>query len=144
MRIVFDESTLKQSDSASHSITGVVFLDFGGKCFPGEGWNDFPVIVAAWWLEAATDLRRGIDKGVNLGFMDGPYWVTLSLEAVHVVILRCTEDRVGAGVVHEEHVDLDALVELVRGFAERVLSACVRCGLESIDVDSLRKSVSNY
>lgn len=139
---MFDESTLKQRGNASRSITGLVFFDFGGTSFPEEGWNDFPVIVAAWWLEAIDKLKRGPRENIKFCFMDGPYWITASLGVGNAVLLRCVEDRRGAGVVHEEQVTLASLAAQVNSFAQQVVSACARRGLESSDVTSLRKDSS--
>ena len=143
MRIVFDESTLRQGETASRSITGVVFFDFDGIYFPGDGWNDFPVVVAVWWLDAINKLRRGFDKEVMLRFMDGPYWIAVLLGVGDTILLRCIDDHRGAGVVHEGLINLETLAAQVHRFARQVVSACIRRGLESSDVSLLRKYLPN-
>lgn len=139
MRIVFDESTLEQGNNASRSITGVLYFDFGGYSFPGERWNDFVVVIATWWLDALEKLERGVDHEAVLRFMDGPYWITLTRHDNNAALLRCTEDRRGAGVVHEEYIDLPVFTAQVRRIARQVASACHRSGIESSDVDALRR-----
>ncbi|WP_437905530.1 hypothetical protein WME95_45820 [Sorangium sp. So ce327] len=143
MRIVFDESTLEQGDNASRSITGVLYFDFSGYPFPGERWSDFVVVIATWWLDALEKLERGVDHEAVLRFMDGPYWITLTRQDGNAALLRCTEDRRGAGVVHEEYIDLPDFAAQVRRTARQVASACHRSGIESSDVDALRRYLPN-
>jgi len=143
MRIVFDESTLEQSDNASRSITAVLYFDFNGFCFPAERWNDFAVVIIGWWLGALEKLARGAEREVILQFMDGPYWITLACEEGDAVLLRCTEDRRDAGVVHEEYADLSELRTQLRKVARQIASACGRRGIESSDVDVLRRYLPN-
>jgi hypothetical protein len=110
---------------------------------PGERWNDFVVVVVTWWLDALEKLERSVDREVVLRFMDGPYWITAIRQDGTTALLQCTEDRRGAGVVHEAYVDLSALTELVRRLARRVASACARRGIESNEVDTLRRYLPN-
>jgi hypothetical protein len=143
MRIIFDESTLEQSRSASRSITGVLYFDFGGFAFPDERWNDFAVVITSWWLEALEKLDRGIEQEVLLRFMDGPYGIALSRQDGDVVLLRCTEERRNVGVVHEEYASLSEVSAQVRQLARQLAVACGLAGIESSDVDLLRRHLPN-
>src|SRR5262245_16436227 len=143
MRIVFDESTLKQRDNASRSITGVLYFDFSGFFFPDERWNDFVVVITSWWLDSIEKLERGTESEVVLRFMDGPYWITLTQQEGDVALLRCTEDRRDAGDVHEEYVSLSEFSSQLRGLARQVASACSRARMESSDVAALRRYLPN-
>ncbi len=135
MQIVFDVNTLHQSKMGS--ITGVVYIDFGGTHFPEEGWNDFVVAVTTWWLDALEKLERDMSREVVLRFMDGPYWLTLTRQDGDDVQVRCIEDRAGGGVVHEEMVSLHDFSKQLRRVARQVASACQRNRFESSDVDIL-------
>ena len=141
MQIIFDESTLHQSKKGS--ITGVVFFDFGEVLFPDDRWNDFVVVVATWWLGALERLERGIDREVVFEFMDGPYSIMLTRQDANNVLLRCIEDRSNGGILHQERVELPALAALVRRLARQIASACRRNGLESSDVDTLKRYLPN-
>lgn len=143
MRIVFDESTLEQSSNANRPVTGVLYFDFSGFAFPDERWNDFAVVIASWWLEALERLERGIEDEVVLRFMDGTYWVDLSRQDGDIVLLRCTEDRRNVGVVHEEYASLSEVSAQVCQLARQLASACGRGGIESSDVDALRRCLPN-
>ena len=88
-------------------------------------------------------LERGDARDVVLRFMDGPYWITLARQDGNVTLLRCIEDRRDAGVVHEEYVDFAEVCNQVRRLARLVASSCVRRGMESSDLDQLRRYLSN-
>lgn len=142
MQIVFDQSTLKRTGSYD-SITGVVYFDFGGVLFPGERWDDFAVVLATWWLAELDRLERGSDREVELRFMDGPYWITVTRQDDNSMLLRCVDDRRDGGVLHEEHMELHELVGQVQRLARQVASACSRNGFESRDVDILKQLLPN-
>lgn len=137
MRVVFDESTLAQTDNRSRSITGVLYLEFDGFRFPQERWNDFVVVITSWWLEAVEKLERGEQESI-LRFMDGPYWVTLVKRDGNSILVRCIEDRRDGGILHEETIDLPDLVRQLRSLGRQVVSVCGREGIVSGDVDVLK------
>lgn len=141
MRIIFDPTTLHQSKMGA--VTGVVYFDFGpDQRFPVEGWSDFVVVVASWWLAALEELDRGADE-TKLRFMDGPYWVAVVPQDASSVLLRCTEDRKGAGVATEELVDRDVLRSELQKLGNEVLRACAEARIESRDLDGIRSYLMN-
>lgn len=143
MQIVFDESTLSQADNRSRSITGVLFLDFEGFCFPSEGWTDFVVVMARWWMEAVGRIERGDAEQVELTFMDGPYWVELVRVGNDTVSVKCVEDRDHRNILHQECARLMTLSDAVRRLVVGVGLACARARFESDDVEALRKYLPN-
>ncbi len=138
MRIIFDESTIKQGNGPGRAITSVVYLDFDGVGFPDVGWSDFVVVISGWWIEALERFQRGRLQQVELRFMDGPYWIEVVRGDGGTVALRCVEDRRGMGVVHEERMGLAELIREVRTLVVDVASACVRGGIDSDDVAKIR------
>jgi hypothetical protein len=143
MRIVFDPATIEQGTSASRSITGVVYFEFGEACFPAERWNDFAVVITSWWLEAIDKLERGVDREVLMYFMDGPYHLAATRMSGDEIRLRCIESRRSDLVRHEELVKLADLGELVRRLAREVARACSRAGMQSSDLDKLKGQLPN-
>ena len=143
MRIVFDPTTVAQSSSASRSITGVVYFDFGATCFPAERWSDFAVVITGWWLDAVHRLEKGIDSEVELFFMDGPYHIVATALSSDEVKLRCIERRRTPLVNHEEVVRLADLREQVRRLAREVAAVCSRAGMQSSDLDKLKSYLPN-
>ncbi|WP_148314476.1 hypothetical protein [Sorangium cellulosum] len=141
MRIAFEPSTLHKSKMGA--VTGVVYFDFGPEQrFPVAGWNDFVVVVAGWWLAALSQITRTGGENV-LRFMDGPYWITVIPQECSKLLLRCTEDRRGAGVVQSTTVDLDEFEREINGFARAVSLACAAAGVESADLENLRSLLPN-
>jgi hypothetical protein len=140
MHIIFDPTTLRQSKKGA--VTGVVYFDFGSdRQFPGAGWNDFVTVILNWWLAALEGLIQG-DEEAYLRFMDGPYWITAVAQGSNI-LLRCTEDRVGAGVLYEVVVRGEDLKRELMTFARDLSSACARANIQSADLDEVRKYLPN-
>jgi hypothetical protein len=141
MRIAFDPSTLHQSKMGS--VTGVVYFDFGGKRqFPIAGWNDFVIVIGNWWLAALDRISQGAAES-ELRFMDGPYWIVIVAQEGANLLMRCTEDRQDAGVVYEEVVGLGDLRRELINLASEVSQACAKTGIESVELDDLRRRLLN-
>jgi len=74
--------------------------------------------------------------------MDGPYWITV-VSQEGALLLRCTEDRRGAGVVYELKVKLSDLAGEIFTFARQVSDACKTAEISSADLDSMRTALPN-
>lgn len=123
-------------------MTGVVYFDFGtDRKFPAAGWNDFVIVILNWWFAALGQLSQG-EKKVDLRFMDGPYWIT-AIAKGRDLILRCIEDRRGAGEPYEVVVGLEDLRSELMSFAYRLSSACTRANISSDELVQLRKYLPN-
>ena len=140
MRIIFDPTTLHQSKRGS--VTGVVYFDFGSVGqFPCAGWNDFVVVILTWWWAALEELIQDSEE-VCLHFMDGPYWITAIAQG-RDILLRCTEDRTGAGVLYEVIVAVEDLKYELMSFSSQLLSACAKADIRSEILDDLRRHLPN-
>jgi hypothetical protein len=140
LRIRFDRATLHQGKSGS--ISAVVFFEFSpDKQFPGAGWNDFVVVIANWWRVALEQVGESKTK-VDLRFMDGPYWITAVSQGTNV-LLQCIEDRRDAGLIYEIVTETDDLKRELLAFALDVSVACKAAGIESADLDELRRHLPN-
>jgi hypothetical protein len=141
MRIVFDPNTLHQSKMGS--VTGVVYFDFGGgRQFPAAGWSDFVIIVVSWWLAALDRISQG-GVETELHFMDGPYWIVMVAQTGAKLLLRCSENRRDAEAVYEVVVGWGDLRRQLTNLASEVSQACARAGIESADLDHLRRHLLN-
>jgi hypothetical protein len=139
MTIKFEPASIHQSKSGA--ISGVIYFDFGsGKQFPVSGWNDFVVVLANWWMSSLAEIAHGVDQ-TQFRFMDGPYWITALLQGDSSVLLRCTEDRAGAGIVHESIVEIDDLSSSIMQFARDVVGACSDAKIQSNDLSELQKQI---
>jgi hypothetical protein len=136
MRILFEPNTLQRSKRGS--VTAVVYFGFSPDLqFPVAGWNDFVVVVANWWRAALKQISEGQAEADFL-FMDGPYWITAVSRGTNL-LLRCIEDRQGAGLVYEVVVQMDNLKRELITFAHDVSIACKAAGIESADLVELRR-----
>ena len=72
--------SLTTAFSSTETVTGIVYFSCGSIAFPEDVWDDFPVIIVGWWLNNLAEYLSGDDgRSVELGFMDGPFYVLLSL-----------------------------------------------------------------
>ena len=141
MRIAFDPNTLHQSKMGS--VTAVVYFDFGGKRqFPGARRSDFVIVVVNWWLAALDRISQGAVE-TKLRFMDGPYWIVIVVQEGASLLLRCTDDRRDAEVVYEVVVAVEDLRRELTNLASEVSQACAIAGVESIELDHLRRRLLN-
>jgi hypothetical protein len=74
--------------------------------------------------------------------MDGPYWITAVSQGTNL-LLRCIEDRRGAGLVYEVAVQFDDFKRELLTFARDVSAACKAAGIASPDLDALRCYLPN-
>lgn len=82
--------------------------------------------------------------GVKLRFMDGPYWVTVVSQEDSSLLLRCTEDRQEARILHEINVSTSDLRSEVAKFAHELLQACSKQGIrETDDLEQLKRRLLN-
>jgi hypothetical protein len=143
MRIVFDRSTVHQGSSASLPITGVLYFEIAGHCFPDENWSDFPVVITSWWLDGVSDLQAHPEREVLFRFMDGPYFVGVQRVGRDSVKLRCVEDRLVQTTLYEEHVALADLVSALHSLAGDVATACEQGGLACPELSLLKACLPN-
>ena len=137
MRIVFDADTLGQRRPRG-SVTGVVYFDFGaGRQFPCAGWNDFVVVLSNWWRAAFDELLHG-QSSAELLFMEGPHGITAIDQGRARLLLRCRNGRDDAATF-EAAVGLGDLARELARLDEDVSRACASAGIESDDLDDLRR-----
>jgi hypothetical protein len=120
------------------SVTGVVYFEFSpDQQFPVVGWSDFVVVVANWWRAELEKLIEG-QAEVDFRFMDGPYWITAISQGTFL-LFHCTENRRDADLPYEVVVQIGDLKRELLTFARNVSVACKRAGIESADLDELRR-----
>lgn len=123
VEIRFEPDSLRQSRSGS--ITGVVALTSNAACFPEEGWSDFVVVIAGWWLRAIRSLGTGELASQDLDFMDGPFRARVSREGKDHATIEFVHDDLGHEIVEGSHpLDLGKFAERVHEFAKQVLRVC--------------------
>lgn len=139
MKINFDANSLHQSRSGM--ITGIAFVTTrDGSHFPCDGWSDFVVILANWWLDAMNRLKSAEDV-IRLQFMDGPYWIEVVANGNHVKI-SFVDDHSPRTYVNSYDFDRGCLAAEIASFSKDVWEGCKERSFESGDVLKLRTNLS--
>lgn len=142
LTVFVDLATL---DTKSSPATGKLHIRFGDVDFPDSDWDDFVVVVLAWWLDA---VRKLIEEGVGvlLMFMDGPFTVTLE-PSTQLDRWRATAQRHGAPYPHvPEGIEINPrqLTASLGEAARAVLGECDRQGIKSLDVKNLAAALDAF
>jgi hypothetical protein len=131
-----DPGTLHKSTRGS--ITGVFFIELGGRAFPEPGWSDFPVVVLGWWIRAALALSQ-THVPASCRFMDGPFEWRGTSSAPDVWAITLLDRRgVVEQVVDGARIGAAAALGALVAAADSLLRACAEQGWSSADVDELR------
>lgn len=64
--------------SLSTQIFSRLYFQVDSDFFPAKNWDDFSVIILAWWLHQVRHMYEGSKSTFN--FMDGPYFFEVYLE----------------------------------------------------------------
>ncbi|EFV75034.1 MULTISPECIES: hypothetical protein [Cytobacillus] len=58
-------------------ITGEIYFSVDNQYFPDEKWDDFIVVILAWWHKAILNLNYSRRNGIvqKFEFMDGPLFI---------------------------------------------------------------------
>jgi hypothetical protein len=131
--VLVDPATLEQSSLGS--ITGTICVSGEDWSFPDESWNDFPVVLLGWWLEAYRDVSTRLGGTAVCRFMDGPYSIRLISERRELFTVECVSNE--KAVVHETHVEARALQESLEAAARTLVWACRSRRWESSDLERL-------
>jgi hypothetical protein len=141
MNIEFDPSSIHQSKSGM--ITGIAYVRVNDNtCFPCEQWNDFIVVLALWWLDAANRVEAG-EKKVRMQFMDGPYWIDIESKGENV-FARCVDDHSPKSYPASFDYDQVSLRSEIAKFAKCVWRSCRDRKIESDDVRTLGGMLGMY
>ena len=132
-----DSGALRRS--AKGSITGALFLEIEGRAFPEPDWNDFPVVVLAWWIRAALVLQR-TNAPASCLFMDGPFEWRVSLAGPGAWAVTLLDRHDAVRVVLSACVDADVILGALAAAADSLLRACNEQSWSSVDIEELRSA----
>jgi len=76
--ILITEISSFQAKAGEGAATGNIWLEFDGKHFPAQHWNDFVVVLLGWWTNALLRLLRDSSIKETVSFMEGPYAVEVT------------------------------------------------------------------
>lgn len=100
--------------------------------FPCESWNDFVVILAAWWLDVASQLRSQ-NRKTRMQFMDGPYWIDAERKGDRVY-LECIDDHSPRTCKAKFDCDIARFQSEISRFARSVWKSCKGKNIKSDDI----------
>lgn len=139
-RIELDEDTMSKPSSL---VTGEIWLRAGDFDFPSAHWNDFVVVLLAWWTQALLELEE--TKTAEWSFMDGPWTVRLFRQTRELIELRFYDNH---GDETTEPTELrripvfrSTLQENLRRVGKRVIEKCETAGWLSPDLETLRANL---
>jgi hypothetical protein len=135
VEVVVETSNLARGRMGS--ITGPVFLRFEGGAYPGEGWNDFPVVILGWWLEGIARLITGESESFSGRFMDGPYEFT-----VRRLTTQKAEISWRSSHAPPRTIDVPVLLQSMAAAGASVVLTCRTNGWQSADVETLERAVA--
>ena len=132
MKVSVDTSTLSRGRLGN--ITGVVFLAHARWAFPERAWNDFPVIVIAWWLEALSSREQ---NQVECAFMDGPFAFRVSRASGGKWRIECRGRSSGPSRV--ALVQPSPFMRSLYTAGRNLVSACQKHGWRSREISRLAR-----
>jgi hypothetical protein len=126
--------------SSRGAITGVLFLEVDGFGYPELGWNDFPVIILAWWARAVRDLRAsGVGAEAVCRFMDGPF--SFSLRALSYGEWEVRLLGKNGELLRTAKTTPGEVVRAIQVAAAAVLQACADRGWGSRETEELQAAI---
>ena len=123
---------------SSGSIVGQIWMTIGDWRFPNPGWDDFPVVVLAWWTQALLSLTAGENDTARCSFMDGPYLFEISAPAADVSLVRSYRNaKTGTEFVRQQSCRFSTIRPAMLSAAETTINACRQKQWASADLDRL-------
>jgi hypothetical protein len=126
-----------------HLVVGPIWLEIDGKDFPGEGWDDFPVVILGWWLSEVKPLLTNQTGSCECLFMDGPYEFEVNVLGKELwgftLIKRGLDDKgedVKVCLMEKQTAPKIFISELISA-ANMLVNLCRQNGWESDDLITL-------
>jgi hypothetical protein len=138
LRLVLDTGSIEQHSNGS--VTGIVFWEIDGRGFPDNAWNDFVLVVIAWWLKAVIRLLTGTSEAERMEFMDGPYCILCNTAGTSVVC-KFIDRRENNYVVASWTCPMEHLAQEIYRAGEAALETCGSMGISSTDLGVLHREL---
>ena len=123
---------------SSGSIVGHIWITIAGRTFPGADWDDFPVVILAWWIEALLSVSAGENHTAQCNFMDGPYCFEISAPVAEVSTVRLYRTaNTGNELVREHSCQFASLRDAILSAARTTINVCQQKNWVSTDLDQL-------
>jgi len=122
-------------------VSGSIWLELDGVSFPGDEWDDFPVVTLGFWLTNIQPLLLGKSTVCECPFMDGPYQFNVEIdnEICSITLVdRATDEE---EILVRANVDFALLVKQMLSASEIVVDTCKRNHWIDADLLNLEKLV---
>ena len=129
---------------ASGSVVGHIWISIGDWAFPGVAWDDFPVVILGWWIEAWLLTSVEDYRAARCNFMDGPYWFEITTsEAEHAIVQCFRGSAAGSELLHKTDCRRSSVTGALLAASENILQVCKERKWTSTDLDNLFRLHSN-
>lgn len=96
-----------------------IHMEIAGNAFPSPDWYDATSAILGMWMDSLVDLiRRQVDH-VDLCYMDGDYFISLTIETTTLARAKCIAPA--GEIALEESIDLISLSLQVLHACEQLL-----------------------
>jgi len=114
-----------------------------GQSFPDTRWDDFVVVILAWWIQSLLGLLEGQSREAELEFMDGPYGMSLDGEDGESLRYSCWKETLsGREVFFSGRVEAMHLKACLLSAAADAIAECRIRGWSFDDLDTLIAAVA--
>ncbi|HLA94729.1 MAG TPA: hypothetical protein VK612_03335 [Pyrinomonadaceae bacterium] len=129
----------------NNNVTGVIYLELNGNCFPDNLWFDFPVIILGWWLENLRPVIQGRSIGVKCYFMDGPVRFEVTAQTATAWHIQFIKDELeGLRNMGSGSVSPKDMINAILDAARIAIDLSIENNWRSRDLEMLESEYSLY
>ena len=140
VEVSFDRESVRERTYSGRPIVCPIHLQIRERAFPHQRWDDFAIVILAWWAQELISLEQGYSRHAVLRFMEGPYEVHITPASDGLWCLTGVQRGSAKEIFREEFLGSDVRVEIIRA-SERILGAIERAGFWGEDCESLHAMI---
>jgi hypothetical protein len=131
----------KLQKSGRGTISGPVYVTFGGVAFPEADWSDLPVAMILGWLQVLSERLSSMEP-FSLRFLDGPFEIRLVSSGLDSWTVGALAEGAQLSPDLAAIVSRKTVLGEVLQACRELLRACDSNGWRSQDLDCLRQLVA--
>jgi hypothetical protein len=105
----------------SRSVIGDICFSVDDWCFPDKNWDDFVAALVYWLTHITTELASRKKEVVEMGFMEGCFKISITLEGENQCKIKFIEGEKLAG---DEEIIHKTIITPFEGLKTEVKNAC--------------------
>lgn len=141
MKFILNFFTNTLAESKYKRILGQIFITVGDFKFPSSNWNDFVVIIMAWWLNELSLLISGKISSCKCSFMEGPYSFEISLLTKNTWEIKCMNNE---SCILKEQVEVLEVIDAFMTSSFNIIKLCQDNEWKSKDVSLLESTYKDF